>query len=164
MKATMISIACALALAGCNGSAGDGEPTPSPTPMLIVMRGVTTSLPDAVHQIAFRAHPPRAQVLAVALIPPLGNADTSRTRGIAFEYSAGGMKWLLSEWPSQGFNLMFGSQSASAPLCSPVPFSRTGFAWTTRDKLAMTLQPDGSASIAQTRDQARLVMTRLACR
>jgi hypothetical protein len=154
-------IACASILAGC-GHATEAS-TPTPAPLLIVSRGITMSLIDVVHRIAFRPHPPRARVLSVAVIPPLGNEDTPKTRGVAFEYAAGGSKWLLSEWPSQGFVLAFGARGASAALCSPQAFSSNGVAWATRDGLAMTLQPDGPGSIQRTTGQARALFAHLAC-
>jgi hypothetical protein len=163
VRPALLAIACALTLAACAGGS-NATATPSPSPLLIASRGITMTLAAAVHLVSYRVHPPRVPLLAVAVIPPLGNEDTPRTRGVAFEYAANGSKWLLSQWPSQHFQLTFEGKDASAMPCAPIAYSNNGVAWMTHDGLAMTLQPDGAGSVKKTTGQARILIARMTCR
>ncbi|HEY8313752.1 MAG TPA: hypothetical protein VIG51_06220 [Candidatus Baltobacteraceae bacterium] len=144
----------------------DRAPGPAATarPLLIEGKGVTMPLEDAVRQIAFRSFVPTSALAAVAVIPPLGNADTHENRGIAFEYAAGGgAMLLLSQWPAQDFGLVVGPADLNARRCSPVRYAADAVIWSTRSALVMTLQPDGKVSPGRVAAEARRLLARGAC-
>jgi hypothetical protein len=164
-----------LAAAALCACAHDGAaPTPAPSPtitpdakasgLLIDQRGVATTLARAVRVISFKPFLPRAVFRAVAVIPPLGNEDTPANRGLAFEYVVGGRTMVLSQWPAQNFRIAFADHDVSATPCKPVPYSHNGVVWTTPHGLVMSLQPDGSAKVAQVASEARALIARGACR
>lgn len=158
-----ILIAAAIALSACGGqqrsTAGADATTP---PLLIDGRGRTMPLEQVVTHVAFRPYVP-AQAIAFAVLPPLGNVDTNEHRGMGVEYQAGGKAMLLSEWPRQGFTIQFGH---SGPLgeCRPEHYSTTSVAWTTPDKLVMTLQPDGPVDATDVDREAQRLIAAGACR
>ena len=151
------------ALAGCH----KGPPPPPPLPPLMIDdRGVVLPLADAVTKIAYRPWiPPGVQVLKYAVIPPLGGDDTPQNRGIAIEYENNKVAWLLSEWPKQNFTLLFlKSQDITFAPCGIAHYKPDGVAWTTRGKLAMTLQPDGNVTGAAVEAEARRLIAAGACK
>jgi hypothetical protein len=104
-------------------------------------------------------------VLKYAVIPPLGDQDTPQNRGIAVEYEQGHVAWLLSEWPKQNFTLLFlKGQDISFTPCTVAHYKSDGVAWTTRGRLAMTLQPDGSVPVRAVEAEARRLIAAGACR
>ncbi len=122
-------------------------------------------LHQAVTHISYRPYVPRgAQILAYAVIPPLGDKDTPANRGIAVEYESNRHAWLLSQWPKQNFTLLFlhGNNISDAP-CTIAHYKKDGVAWTTRGTLAMTLQPDGNATAASVDAEARRLFAAGAC-
>jgi hypothetical protein len=134
-----------LFVAGCSHK--DAATEPSPTPMLIDDRGVVMPLEEAVTKISYKPWIPRRQVLKFAVIPPLGDLDTPAHRGIAVEYQTSKGPMLLSEWPQQNFTLLFlHNEDITLTPCTIAHYKTDGVAWTTRGKLAMTLQPDGNVN------------------
>ncbi len=160
----LISVLLVLAPAGCHkGEAAAASP--SLPPLMIDDRGIVMPLEDAVTKIAYRPWiPVGAQVLKYAVIPPLGNQDTPASRGVATEYEDNHIAWLLSQWPKQNFTLLFlrGQDITYAP-CTVAHYKPDGVAWTTRGKLAMTLQPDGSVSAKAVEAEARRLIAAGAC-
>jgi hypothetical protein len=132
--------------------------------MLIDQRGIVMPLEQAVTKIGFRPYLPPGQVLAFAVIPPLGGDDTRENRGLAAEYVTGRVAMVISEWPKQNFTLAFPKKDVTATPCEPVSYATTGIAWTTRGGLAMTLQPDGSVERAAIDAEARRLLRAGACK
>ncbi|MDE2482554.1 MAG: hypothetical protein KGN02_10230 [bacterium] len=166
MPLTRRVLACffVAALAGC-ARAHTAAPQPSLPPLMIDDRGIVMPLEEAVTKISYRPWIPPGEVLKVAVIPPLGGLDLPRTRGIAVEYQAGRLAMLLSEWPQQNFTLLFArNQDVTFTPCKVVFYKRDGVAWTTHAHLAMTLQPDGSATSKAVADEARRLIAAGACR
>jgi hypothetical protein len=120
-------------------------------------------LDRAVRQIAFRPVFPAAKLIAIAAIPGLGNDDSRRTHGIAFEYARRGDALLLSEWPVQQFRIVVGPQDLNATPCRPQAFKADGYIWTTRKGLVMTLQPDGDVPPVRVETEARRLAAGGAC-
>ncbi len=146
-----------------------GDPAaaqPSLPPLMIDDRGMVMPLEDAVTKIAYRPWiPPGVQILKFAVIPPLGDMDTPANRGVAIEYEDNHVAWLLSQWPKQNFTLLFlKGQDITYSPCTVAHYKPDGVAWTTRGKLAMTLQPDGSVSAKAVETQARRLIAAGACR
>jgi hypothetical protein len=133
-------------------------------PLLIDDRGVTMPLEEVVTRIAYRPWMPPGEMLRYAVIPPLGNNDTPENRGVAVEYESSGKAMLLSEWPKQNFALLFLRTNISFEPCTIVHYKADGVAWTTRGKLAMTLQPDGEVSPRFVDAEARRLIAAGACR
>jgi hypothetical protein len=161
----LISVLLVLALAGCHkGEAAAASP--SLPPLMIDDRGVVMSLEEAVTKIAYRPWIPRGvQVLKYAVIPPLGDQDTPANRGVAIEYEDNHVAWLLSQWPKQNFALLFlGGHDITYAPCTVAHYKPDGVAWTTRGKLAMTLQPDGSVSAKAVDAEARRLVAAGACK
>ena len=129
-------------------------------------RGVVMPLEQAVTKIAYRPWvPTSAQVLKFAVLPPLGNNDTPANRGVAIEYEDNHTAWLLSQWPKQNFTLLFlKGQDITYSPCTVAHYKPDGVAWTTRGKLAMTLQPDGSVSAKAVETEARRLIAAGACK
>jgi hypothetical protein len=154
-------------LAACSGH-GHAAPTPAPAKsaaaLLIDDRGITMPLEQAVTHIGFRPYLPSPQVVAYAVIPPLGDLDTTEHRGIAIEYVAGRTPMLLSEWPKQNFTISFGKNASIAQTCTPVHYKQDGVAWSTQRNLVMTLQPDGYASTSQIDAETTRLLRTGACR
>ena len=141
---------CALSLAftACmHKGGGAAEPQVSYGPMLIDDRGIVMPLDQAVTKISYKPWIPKRNIYKYAVIPPLGDLDTPDHRGIAIEYQYGNQGMLLSEWPKQNFTLLFlhGQDITNTP-CKIAHYKADGVAWTTKSKLAMTLQPDGNVS------------------
>lgn len=124
-------------------------------------------LEEAVKNIDYRPWiPPGGQILKYAVIPALGgDKDTAQNRGLAIEYENNHVAWLLSQWPKQNFTLLFlhGQDITNAP-CSIAHYKVDGTAWTTRGRLAMTLQPDGSVQPKAVDAEARRLIAAGACR
>lgn len=158
----------ALAFAACahavppSTTSPDAVRTPdsSATGMLLDGRGVAMPFGTAIHLISFKPYLPAERIGAVAVIPPLGSDDTLANRGIAFEYTKGGAKMILSEWPAQNFRIAFAGHDASAAPCKPVAYSHNGVVWTTPKGLVLTLQPDGGATAARVTREARALIAR----
>ncbi len=128
-------------------------------------RGIVMPLDQAVTKISYHAWIPPGDLLKVAVIPPLGGADTAAHRGIAVEYQRGRLAMLLSEWPQQNFTLIFAHNAdITFTPCKVVHFKSDGVAWTTHSHLAMTLQPDGTASPKAVENEARRLIAAGACR
>lgn len=163
-RSLLIGALIAFALVGCQNHRP--EQAPSLPPLLIDDRGVVMPFQDAVTKISYRPYVPTSgQILAYAVIPPLGNQDTPAHRGIAIEYESGRRAWLLSQWPKQNFTLLFlhGKNITDAP-CTIAHYKKDGVAWTTRGALAMTLQPDGNVPAAAVVAEARRLIAAGACR
>ncbi len=129
---------CAAGCASVSHGADESHETPHPAATLLIdARGVTVPFTAAVRQIAFRPLVPGSQIVAVALIPPLGGVDRRESHGLAIEYANAGDALLLSEWPRLGFDI-------TRSPCAPVAYKTDGMVWTTRNGLVMTLQPDGA--------------------
>jgi hypothetical protein len=160
--------ACALlvclAVACHRGSGGANAPSPLPS-MLIDDRGVVMPLTDAVTKISYSPWIPPRTIYKYAVIPPLGDLDTPDHRGIAFEYAYGKTGMLLSEWPKQNFTLLFlhGDDITFTP-CKIAHYKADGVAWTTRGKLAMTLQPDGNVDPQAVDREAQALIAAGGCR
>jgi hypothetical protein len=133
--------------------------------MLIDDRGVVMPLQQAVTKISYRPWIPPGHVLKVAVIPPLGDLDTPDHRGIAIEYQSGNRQMLLSEWPKQNFVLLFlHNQDITLTPCTIAHYKIDGVAWTTRSKLAMTLQPDGNVDAKDIVAEAQRLIAAGGCR
>lgn len=162
-----IVFASIAALAACSHAA---KPAPAPSmpsmpPLLIDDRGVTMPLEQVVTKIAYRPWIPPNQALKFAVIPPLGDEDTPAHRGVAIEYVSGHQPMLLSEWPKQNFALMFlHNQDITFKPCTVAKYKADGFAWTSRTKLAMTLQPDGALDPKTVEAEARRLIAAGACK
>src|SRR5579872_5464754 len=101
------AVSLCVALAACANHDAPATAAASAPPLLIDARGKMMPLEAAVRQIAFRPFLPSAQILAFAVIPPLGGGDTVQHRGLGIEYVADGSAVLLSQWPRQNFDLLF---------------------------------------------------------
>jgi len=153
-----------LALVAC-GHKGQTVSSASLAPMLIDDRGISMPLEDAVTKISYRPWVPPRQILKYAVIPPLGGDDTPANRGVAIEYQSNGAMWLLSEWPKQNFILLFlKAQDITAKPCQIAHYKIDGVAWTTHGALAMTLQPDGSATSKAVEAEAKRLLADGGCR
>jgi hypothetical protein len=161
------SIAAAAGRAGLTAAAfavlaacGRNDPSQraTPPPLLIESRGFTMPLDRAVTKIGFRPYLPPGQMLAFAVIPPLGNDDSTAHRGMAIEYVASRRAMLLSQWPKQQFTLAFGGRDVTSSPCTIVHFSADGVGWTARSGLMLTLQPDGKAGTGAVVEEARRLL------
>ena len=160
-----ISAFALFAFAACGHKDAQPAPTPTPPPMMIDDRGMVMPLEQAVTKISYKPWIPPGQIQKLAVIPPLGNLDTPANRGIAFEYQNGSVLWLLSEWPKQGFALVFlRGTDISFSACQLGRFKADGVAWTTKGKLAMTLQPDGAAPPSDVDKEAKRLQAAGACK
>ena len=165
MNQRLVVAALALfAFAACGHKDSPPPATPAP-PMMIDDRGIVMPLEQAVTKISYKPWIPPGQVLKIAVIPPLGGDDTPANRGVATEYQQGPTMWLLSEWPKQGFALVFlRGKDITIDNCQLGRFKADGVAWTTKGKLAMTLQPDGAASPSEVDKEAKRLMSVGACK
>lgn len=152
----------AAALCACAGR--QSPPAQTPPPLLIDERGTTMPFEQAVTHLSFRSYVPSSQVLAYAVLPPLGGADTDANRGLGVEYVAGSDAFLLSEWPKQHFAVAFGQARLGLEPCTPVHYSAQAVAWTTPSNLVLTLQPDGMAPAAAVDREAHRLVRAGACR
>lgn len=159
-----LAFAFALAVIACAHKGGDAAPQPSLPPMLIDDRGVVMPLEQAVTKISYKPWIPPRQVLKYAVIPPLGDLDTPEHRGVAVEYKYKSQAMLLSQWPKQNFTLLFlhGEDITLTP-CKVAHYKTDGDAWTTKSKLAMTLQPDGNVSARDVDAEAARLIAAGAC-
>lgn len=166
LKRLTIATLLASALAACSHAGGGASPRASASlpPMLIDQRGITMPLEAAVKEISFRPTLPPGQVLAFAVIPPLGGPDKRETRGLAAEYASGRVAMVLSEWPKGSYTLAFPGKDITNSPCVFAKFSATGIAWTSRRGLLMTLQPDGNVSARAVEAEARRLIAAGACR
>jgi hypothetical protein len=168
MRRLRLVLACALALAAtaCAHKSDDVSARASLPPMLIDDRGIVMPLEDALtkHLISYKPWIPPRQILKFAVIPPLGDLDTPDHRGIAIEYQFKNQAMLLSEWPKQNFTLLFlhGEDITLTP-CKVAHYKADGAAWTTKTKLAMTLQPDGNVSSKDVDAEAQRLIASGAC-
>ena len=159
MRCLRLVFACAIVLVAGACAHKSAAPQPSQAPMLIDDRGIVMPLEQAVTKIDYRPWVPPRQVLKVAVIPPLGDLDTPSHRGIAFEYQFGNQAMLLSEWPKQNFTLLF----LRGENITYTPCKADGVAWTTKTKLAMTLQPDGNVNPKDVDAEALRLIAQGAC-
>ena len=151
-------------MVGCaHGNTTQTQAEASVRPLLIDQRGSMMPLEYAIKEIAFRPYMPQGKLLGVAVIPPLGGEDTRAHRGIAVEYVAGANAMVLSEWPKQHFELTFPHKDITTTPCDLAQYAETGYAWTSRGGLALTLQPDGSANQSAVEAEARRLMGAGAC-
>src|SRR5215469_1484481 len=166
LRPLLISALILLAMAGCHRGGTAVAGAPSLPPLMIDDRGIVLPLDEVVTKVAYRPWVPvSAQVLKFAVIPPLGDNDTPAHRGVAVEYEDSHVAWLLSQWPKQNFTLLFlRGQDITYSPCSVAHYKPDGVAWTTRGKLAMTLQPDGSVSAKVVEAEARRLIAAGACR
>jgi hypothetical protein len=133
--------------------------------MLIDARGVVMPLDQALTKIDYRPWIPPRRILKFAVIPPLGNLDTPDHRGVAIEYQYRDSAMLLSQWPKQNFTLLFlHNTDITATPCEVAHYKSDGVAWTTRGKLAMTLQPDGNVSPQDVESEAQRLIAAGGCR
>jgi len=154
---------CVLVLAACARQAD--APASTPPPMLIDQRGTTMPFEKAVGHIVFKPYVPSTQVLAYAVLPPLGDLDTDAHRGIGIEYVAPGNRaMLLSQWPKQDFTVAFARSTGPLAPCVLAHYKADGAAWVTSQDVVMTLQPDGSVAPSAVDDEARRLMRAGACR
>lgn len=154
----LAAAAALIALVAC-GHQGKTEPAASLPPMMIDDRGKVMPLEEAVKVIGFRPYLPPGQILAIAVIPPLGDLDTVANRGLAIEYVTGRQPMLLSEWPNkQGYRLNFLGADITTTPCKMAHFKINGPAWTTRRGLLITLQPDGNVDAKTVDAEARRLM------
>jgi hypothetical protein len=163
LRALLAAALVLLILPGCHRSAPARRR--SIPPLLIADRGVVMSLDQAMTKVAYQPYVPAGtEVLAYAVIPPLGDKDAPATRGIAIEYERARRTWLLSQWPKQNFILLFlhGNNITDSP-CTVAHYKVDGVAWTTRGSLAMTLQPDGTIPAAAVDAEARRLIAAGAC-
>ena len=121
-------------------------------------------LEQAILHVSFRPYLPTSQILAFAVLPPLGGADTDANRGLGIEYLAGQDAMLLSEWPKQQFAMSFGRERPDLAPCVPLHYSTQAVAWTTHGRLIFTLQPDGKVSAVAVDSEARHLVRAGACR
>ncbi len=163
-RALFVSATIAMLAACAHGSKPALSPRPSLPPLMIDDRGVTMPLEEVVTKISYRPWIPPNQVLKFAVIPPLGDLDTPEHRGVAVEYVSGNKPMLLSEWPKQNFTLLFLHQDISVRPCTVAHYKADGVAWTSRTKLAMTLQPDGTMGAKQVEAEARRLIAAGACK
>jgi len=166
MRCLRLVLTCAvvLALGACAHKSSATAAQPSLPPMLIDDRGVVMPLEEAVTKISYRPWVPPRKILKVAVIPPLGDLDTPDHRGIAFEYQYGSQAMLLSEWPKQNFTLLFlHGQDITFTPCTIAHYKADGVAWTTKSKLAMTLQPDGNVAPKDVDAEARRLIAQGGC-
>ena len=165
MRCLRLVFTCAVVLpvAAC-AHKSSAPAQPSLPPMLIDDRGIVMPLEQAVTKINYRPWVPHRQILKIAVIPPLGDLDTPDHRGIAFEYQFGSQAMLLSEWPKQNFTLLFlHGQDITFTPCTIAHYKIDGVAWTTKTKLAMTLQPDGNVNPKDVDAEARRLIAQGAC-
>jgi hypothetical protein len=133
--------------------------------MLIDARGVVMPLDQAMTKISYKPWIPPRRILKFAVIPPLGDLDTPDHRGIAVEYQQTFSPLLLSEWPKQNFTLLFlHNEDITSTPCVVVHYKSDGVAWTTRGKLAMTLQPDGNVNPKEVDIEAQRLIAAGGCR
>jgi hypothetical protein len=150
-----------VAFAAC-GRGGTAQPQRT-GPLLIDDKGITMPMDRALAQIAFAPYVPTDQVIAVAVIPPLGGQDFRGSRGLAIEYERGGDALLLSQWPRRGMRINIGMQDVTDRPCTVVGYSAGGYLWTTRSGRVMTLQSDGPVAGARIEAEARRLLRSGAC-
>ncbi len=163
----MVLLALALTTPACSFFAKRAHATPEPTPTpdtLVSKLGTSTPLAVAVRSISFRPYiPRRGQLMDVALISPLSDADKHNTIGIAFEYASGGQAMVLQEWPLRNVHLTLGDTELGASPCTLTKFKQDGVLWTTPGRLAMALQADGKIKPSRIMAEARRLMSHGAC-
>ena len=166
MRLIRVFVYASLAMLAACGHAAKATPIQgSLPPLLIDDRGITMPLDQVVTKIAYRPWIPPREVIKFAVIPPLGDADTPEHRGVAVEYVAGRRPMLLSEWPKQNFTLLFlHNQDITLKPCTIVHYKTDGVAWTSRNKLAMTLQPDGTSNPKSVETEAGRLIAAGACK
>ena len=153
-----------LLVAALMGCGKHGDAAESPPPLLIDERGVTMPFERAVQHIRFHPFLPSRQILAYAVIAPLGDVDNDAHRGIAMEYVANGKAMLLSQWPKQHYTIAFQKNAAELPPCTPQHYAPLGIAWVTPRDVVMTVQPDGNVPIRALDAEARRLLRAGACR
>jgi hypothetical protein len=156
-------MAALLALCACAGAHKKAGPAVTPPPILLDQRGTIMPFQKAVTHISFRPFVP-SQVLAYAVLPPLGGDDTDANRGLGIEYGAGRTAMVFSQWPKQRFAIAFGHGGTTMETCTIAHYSPQAVAWTTPAGVVMTLQPDGNASPATIDREAQRLIRAGACR
>lgn len=163
------ALLAALALcAACGGKGAQTRSTPLPQAsareLLIDSRGVVMSLADAVKTVRFVPFIPSAQIISIAVIPPLSDAaDRNAKPGMAIEYESGGDALLLSQWPRDGLQIDVGTTSTTSRPCAPVAYKADGLLWATRNGRVMTLQPDGTVPASRIEREANRLLRAGAC-
>ncbi|HEY9180116.1 MAG TPA: hypothetical protein VIO32_05315 [Candidatus Baltobacteraceae bacterium] len=161
MKIAAVPLLLMAALcAACAAKDGGYSAQPQATPALLIQsRGVPVTLAAAVRKADFAPFVPPAQIVSVALLPPLSDEESKRRYvGIGMEYENDGDALLLSQWPRAGFHIAVGSADVTSRPCAPVAYKPDGLLWTTRDGRVMTLQPDGTVLPSRIgREAARLL-------
>ncbi len=161
MRRFAIALLMLVPLAAC---ARKAEPVSTPPPLLIDQRGTTMPLTEAITHVAFKPFIPAQQVLAYAVLPPLGDVDTDAHRGLGIEYVVNGESMLLSQWPKQDFTIAFGRDVADIAPCTIAHYKNDGVAWLTPHDVVATLQPDGNVAPSTVDNEARRLMRAGACR
>ena len=159
----------ALALCtACGGKGAQTQSTPLPQAsareLLIDSRGVVMPLADAVKTVNFLPFIPSAQIIGVAVIPPLSDAaDRNAKPGMAIEYESAGDALLLSQWPRERLNITVGATNVTSRPCAPVAYKSDGLLWTTRNGRVMTVQPDGTVAASRIAREADRLLRAGAC-
>jgi hypothetical protein len=164
MRRSVIVTTAFFALAALPACTHKAEPAATPPPMLIDQRCTTMPLEEAITHIAFKPYMPSDQVLAYAVLPPLGDLDTDAHRGLGIEYVRNGEPMLISQWPKQGFTIAFGRDIDSIPTCTVTHYMTNGVAWLTPHNVVVTLQPDGNVAPSTVESEARRIVRAGACR
>lgn len=168
MKLRIALLALLAVCTACGGKNAQTQTPQSPAPsaraLLIESRGVVMPLADAVKTVRFVPFIPSAQIISVAVIPPLSDsADRNARPGLAIEYESGGDALLLSQWLSGGLNISVGSENATSRPCAPIAYKADGLLWTTRDGRVMSLQPDGTVLASRIAREADRLLRAGAC-
>ncbi|HLI94714.1 MAG TPA: hypothetical protein VKT72_01370 [Candidatus Baltobacteraceae bacterium] len=159
-------LAAAVFCTSCSGKdahaqSPDAQPS---TQLLIDSRGVAMSLASAVKTVNFVPFIPSAQIIRVAVIPPLSDAQDHRAvPGIAIEYESGGDALLLSQWLRGGLAIAVGADDLTTRPCAPAAYKADGLLWTTRNGRVMTLQPDGPVVESRIANEANRLLRAGAC-
>lgn len=169
MKFRAALLAALTLCAACGGgkdaqTQGPQSPQPSARSLLIDSRGVVMPLADAVKTVRFVPFIPSAQIISVAVIPPLSDAAGRNAEpGLAIEYESNGDALLLSQWPRAGLHIGVGATSITSRPCAPVAYKADGLLWTTRNGRVMTLQPDGTVLASRVAREADRLLRAGAC-
>ena len=159
----LLSIFGLFLLCNCGGHK-EAQPATTPPPLLIDERGTTMPFEKAIVHVSFRPYVPSAQILAYAVLPPLGGLDTDANRGLGIEYLAGNDAMLLSQWPKREFQVAFKRGELSAQPCEPAHYSPQAIAMVTQRNVVITLQPDGPVPPGRVDAEMRRLVRAGACR
>jgi hypothetical protein len=150
MRSLLAGAALVAVLAFRMPAGAEGVPGFESPPGTILERfGLPMSEQEAMERISFRPFVPTPSYTEVALLPVFhGNdEDHPENRGIGYEYSEGGIFYVLREWPRAGGSLNHYPVYAGPKEC-PSGFFTLGtprypraVAWQT-NALVFSLQPD----------------------